>query len=237
MPSCILMILLWYLIVTHDLEQLSKRLGCKFSNNEILEKALSHRSVRGINNERLEFLGDSIVNFIIAEALFSKFPDEREGQLSRLRSTLVRGDTLAELAKEFELGEFIRLGPGEMRSGGQLRPSILADTFEAVIAAVYIDAGMEVCREKVLDWYSERLDKVSVDECHKDPKTQLQEYVQARGLPLPNYDLVQTTGAQHQQTFHIKCTVDGLDYEAQGTGTSRRRAEQVAAEDFVAHGT
>jgi len=231
------MIVWWCPIVTRDLEQLTLQLGCEFSNKEILNTALSHRSIRGPNNERLEFLGDSIVNYIIAEALYNKFPNEREGQLSRLRSTLVRGDTLAELAIEFGLSEFIRLGPGEMRSGGHLRASILADTFEAVIAALYLDAGMERCREKVLEWYAKRLDEVSVEESHKDPKTQLQEYVQARGLPLPIYELAQTTGAQHQQTFHIKCTVEGLDYEAQGSGSSRRRAEQVAAEDFLASGT
>ena len=223
--------------MTHDLEQLSNRLDYEFNNKDLLNTALSHRSVRGDNNERLEFLGDSIVNFIIAEALFTKFPDEREGQLSRLRSTLVRGDTLAELAVEFGLSEFIRLGPGEMRSGGQLRASILADTFEAVIDALYLDTGMETCREKVLDWYAERLEKVSVDECHKDPKTRLQENVQARGLPLPVYELERTTGAQHLQTFHIKCTVAGLDYTAKGSGTSRRRAEQVAAEDYLTNGT
>lgn len=191
---------------------------------------MTHRSYGGMNNERLEFLGDSIVNFVIAEALFQQFPEAREGQLSRLRARLVKGQTLAELAREMQAGECLRLGSGEMKSGGHRRDSILADTVEAVIGAIYLDAGMEAVRERVLDWFAGRLEAISLKDTQKDPKTRLQEFLQSRQEALPHYEVVSVEGEAHEQTFTVVCQVALLDELPQGVGSSRRHAEQQAAE-------
>ncbi len=216
-------------------QRLYQRLGHEFHNPTLLEAALTHRSVRGNNNERLEFLGDSIVNFLIAEALFRRFPHAREGELSRLRAELVKGDTLAELAQEFTLGEYLRLGAGELKSGGFGRKSILADAMEAVIAAIYLDAGMDACRERIVGWYQVRLNAILHDATgHKDPKTRLQEYLQARKLGLPIYTVLSISGEAHQQVFHVVCKVPGLEaFTAEGSGPSRRSSEQTAAQKLL----
>lgn len=208
----------------------SHRIGHEFGNVSLLELAMTHRSFGGQNNERLEFLGDSIVNFVIAEALYQRFPQAREGQLSRLRARLVRGQTLAELAREMAFGECLRLGSGEMKSGGHRRDSILADAVEAVLGAIYLDAGMDVARARVMAWYAERLAEIDLQDTQKDPKTRLQEFLQSRQSPLPRYEVVSIEGEAHAQTFTVECHVELLDKPTLGTGPSRRHAEQQAAE-------
>lgn len=213
--------------------QLSVKLEYEFKNPELLEAALTHRSVRGNNNERLEFLGDAIVNFIIADALFTRYPRAKEGELSRLRATLVKGETLAALAQTFDLGKYLHLGVGEIKSGGAKRESILADAMEAVIAAIYIDSGFLPCRERVLKWYEGLLDKISPSKNLKDPKTNLQEYLQSHKLPLPTYTIQLVEGEAHAQLFCIQCQVKGIPHKTFGKGKSRRKAEQDAAEQFL----
>lgn len=215
--------------VTNKLRKLEVALGHEFADSSLLSLALTHRSFGSSNNERLEFLGDSILNFLIADALYQQFPACREGDLSRMRSLLVKGETLAELAREFGLGEYLLLGSGELKSGGHRRESILADTVEALIAAIYFDAGMQCCKALVLQWYAARLQAITLDSSHKDAKTQLQEYLQARKQPLPSYELLQTTGSEHQQQFEIACTVSVLKQAVMGSGSNRRNAEQAAA--------
>jgi ribonuclease-3 len=191
--------------------------------------ALTHRSFAGRNNERLEFLGDAILNFVAGEALFERFPQAREGQLSRLRARLVKGETLAVLARGFDLGEYLRLGSGELKSGGFRRESILADALEALIGAIYLDAGMDVARQRVLGWLSNELDSLTLVDTNKDPKTRLQEFLQSRGTDLPRYDVVDIQGEPHCRTFFVQCEVALLNDKTQGQGASRRIAEQVAA--------
>lgn len=214
-------------------EVLCQKLGHSFSNHSLLEDALSHRSFHGKNNERLEFLGDSTLSFIISTTLFQKHPQAREGELSRLRASLVRGETLAELAQEFSLGDYLRLGAGEQKSGGLQRTSILADAMEAVIGAIYLDAGIAVCEECVLAWYAHRLDDLKELPELKDPKTRLQEYLQAHKFPLPQYLVLTIEGAAHQQIFHIECRIEGFPHHAVGIGSNRRRAEQEAAQKVL----
>ncbi|MGL6215988.1 ribonuclease III [Billgrantia desiderata] len=216
--------------MSKSLSVFSRRIGHVFSDITLLELAMTHRSFGGQNNERLEFLGDSIVNFVIAEALYERFPQAREGQLSRLRARLVRGQTLAELAREMSFGECLRLGSGEMKSGGHRRDSILADAVEAVLGAIYLDAGMDVARARVLAWYAERLESIDLQDTQKDPKTRLQEFLQSRQSPLPRYDVVSVEGEAHDQTFTVECHVELLATHTLGTGSSRRHAEQQAAE-------
>lgn len=205
-------------------------MGYQFKDEALLELALRHRSVGSNNNERVEFLGDSILNFVIAEALFKKFPDCREGTLSQMRAQLVRGKTLAEIAMEFELGDCLVLGPGEMKSGGHRRESILADAVEALIGVIYLDAGLETCQQRVLDWYASRLQDISPEEGNKDSKTLLQEYLQSRKKALPVYHLVTTSGSDHQQQFDVECEIAHLRQRFKGRGSSRKVAEQLAAE-------
>lgn len=216
------------------LKLLSKKLGHTFNDDSLLEAALTHRSVRGLNNERLEFLGDSILNFVIAEALYQAAPKAREGELSRLRASLIRGETLAQIAQEFQLGNYLRLGPGELKSGGFRRHSILADAMEAVIAAIYLDAGLTKCIELIRIWYKDRLQQglaITLAE-HKDPKSRLQELLQSKKLELPSYEVVAITGEDHAQIFHVRCRVTGLSLVTEGIGNSRRAAEQTAAQHF-----
>lgn len=212
------------------LDPLIRALGHPFNDPELLELALTHRSQGNRNNERLEFLGDSIVNFLIAEDLYERFPQAREGQLSRLRARQVKGATLAEVAREFNLGDYLRLGSGELKSGGYRRDSILADALEAVIGAIYLDAGMSAARERVLAWFASRLESLTLSDTQKDPKTRLQEFLQSRQYALPRYEVVQVEGEAHSQLFTIECVIDQLDSNPVGSGPSRRHAEQEAAQ-------
>ncbi|BCR25405.1 ribonuclease III [Aquipseudomonas alcaligenes] len=215
--------------MSQSLSRLERRLGHTFQNQELMLLALTHRSFAGRNNERLEFLGDAILNFVAGEALFERFPQAREGQLSRLRARLVKGETLAVLARGFELGEYLRLGSGELKSGGFRRESILADALEALIGAIYLDAGMDVARARVLDWLANELDGLTLVDTNKDPKTRLQEFLQSRAAELPRYEVVDIQGEPHCRTFFVQCEIALLTDKTQGQGASRRIAEQVAA--------
>jgi ribonuclease-3 len=214
--------------VNNPLLKLSQRIDYTFRDTSLIELALTHRSCGGKNNERLEFLGDSIVNLVIAEALFLKFAEAKEGKLSRLRARMVKGVTLAELARDFGLGDFLHLGSGEMKSGGHRRESILADTVEAIIGAIYLDSDMATVKNKILQWYDSRLGNLSIDDPLKDPKTRLQEYLQAKQLPLPKYDVLSIEGSAHEQLFKVSCKVTYLENSIVGQGCSRRIAEQEA---------
>lgn len=220
--------------MNRDLQRLSEKIGYTFQDEALLKAALTHRSVRGINNERLEFLGDSIVNFVIAEELYKRLPIAKEGELSRLRANLVKGETLAELARELNLGQYLNLGPGELKSGGFRRESILADAVEALIGAIYLDGGIQACQHSILAWYAERLQQEALQMYIKDAKTKLQEYLQAQGLELPIYEVLAIQGEAHEQTFHVSCSVLGLELMAEGIGSSRRKAEQEAAKNLLA---
>jgi ribonuclease-3 len=215
--------------VSNKLDRLERKIGYSFSNQDLLVLALTHRSLGGRNNERLEFLGDSILNFVAAEALFERFPQAREGQLSRLRARLVKGVTLAELAKGFDLGEHLRLGSGELKSGGFRRESILADTTEAIIGAIYLDSGMDAARERILVWLASRIDSLTLVDNNKDPKTRLQEYLQGQHSELPQYEVVDISGEAHCRTFRVECRVELMTGKTFGVGNSRRLAEQEAA--------
>ncbi|GLK88185.1 ribonuclease III [Pseudomonas turukhanskensis] len=211
------------------LSRLERQLGYSFKDQDLMILALTHRSFAGRNNERLEFLGDAILNFVAGEALFERFPQAREGQLSRLRARLVKGETLAILARGFDLGEYLRLGSGELKSGGFRRESILADALEALIGAIYLDAGMEAARERVLAWLSSELDGLTLVDTNKDPKTRLQEFLQSRGCELPRYEVVDIQGDPHCRIFVVECQITLLNDKTIGQGASRRIAEQVAA--------
>lgn len=213
--------------------ELAKRLGHEFSQPDLFELALTHRSCGKRNNERLEFLGDSILNFVIADALFAKFPMAREGQLSRLRARLVKGETLAVIARELGVGDYLRLGSGELKSGGFRRDSILADSVEAIIGSIYLDSDFYTVRGFILSWFESRLADLDLKETLKDSKTQLQEFLQSRHAPLPNYELLSVDGEPHSQTFHIRCEVELLDKPTEGVGSSRRQAEQNAAREAL----
>lgn len=219
--------------MTKNNYELEQRIDHQFADKTLFKEALTHRSAAVKNNERLEFIGDSILNFIIAEALYHKFPKAKEGELSRLRSHLVRGDTLAKIAKELELGDYLKLGQGELRSGGKRRTSILADGVEALIAAIYLDASLEKCKRVVLTWYEQRLEKVTLTTNSKDAKTLLQEYLQAKHLPLPVYEVKKTEGSAHAQTFTVTVTAADNELTAEGSGASRRKAEQQAAKQLL----
>jgi len=216
------------------LKRLSNKIGYTFNNIDLLLQALTHRSAKGTHNERLEFLGDSILGYVIAEVLFQKFPTHDEGDLTRMRSTLVRGITLAEIGRGFDLGEHLILGPGELKSGGHRRDSILEDAVEAIIGAVYLDSDNDTAKALVLNWFADRLDKIKPGNEQKDPKTRLQEYLQARKIALPLYDVVHTSGQSHNQQFTVRCTTEVIKTEVITKGTSRRKAEQAAAQQVLA---
>ncbi|MBG6243743.1 ribonuclease III [Candidatus Symbiopectobacterium sp. 'North America'] len=215
------------------INRLQRKLGYTFQQYDLLLQALTHRSANSKHNERLEFLGDSILSFVIANALYHRFPRVDEGDMSRMRATLVRGNTLAEIAREFELGEFLRLGPGELKSGGFRRESILADTVEALIGGIFLDSDIQNIERLILNWYQTRLDEISSGDKQKDPKTRLQEFLQGRHLPLPAYLVVQVCGEAHDQEFTIHCMISGFNEPLIGTGSSRRKAEQAAAEQAL----
>lgn len=212
------------------MEQFQSRLGHRFSDPALLQRALRHRSAGKDNNERLEFLGDAILGYIIASHLHQRFPNASEGELSRLRAALVQQATLAGIARELRLGENLILGAGELKSGGANRDSILADALEALICALYLDAGMERCRACVQQWFGARLGEDRVLQTHKDAKTRLQEFLQAERQPLPVYEVREICGKDHQQEFVIACTIPGLGASFDGRGQSRKLAEQQAAQ-------
>jgi ribonuclease-3 len=215
--------------LTKPLDLLQLRLGHRFADEALLRRALTHRSARRQHNERLEFLGDALLGFLIAEALTQRFPDASEGELTRLRARLVNGEALAEAAAELRLGEFMELGLGERKTGGQRRTSILADAFEALVCAIYLDAGMDVCRERVLHLLGPALERVQPGEALKDPKTRLQEWLQSRGLERPQYHLVGERERAGAWEFEVECRVAGLPVPCRGSGGTRRGAEQAAA--------
>ncbi len=209
---------------------LEQRLAYDFADRALLQAALTHRSHSSPHNERLEFIGDSVLNCVIALDLFARFPQLPEGDLSRLRANLVRQETLHQIAGQLDLGSVLRLGEGEMRSGGHRRPSILADALEAIIGATQLDGGFEAASRLVLNLYRDRLEAVVPGQQAKDAKTRLQEYLQGRRLALPSYSLVSTGGEAHAQQFHVVCEIPSLRLRTEGAGSSRRAAEQVAAQ-------
>jgi ribonuclease-3 len=211
------------------LSKLQKKLGYRFKNDALLLQALTHRSMGGNNNERLEFLGDGLLNGIMAMTLYQRFVEASEGELTRMRATLVCGETLAELATRFELGEHLILGLGELKSGGVYRKSILADSLEAILGAIYQDSDFDTLKSCVLSWYQEKLVSPELITLSKDPKTQLQEYLQAAHLNLPVYTVESVEGPQHSQLFTVNCVIETLSITTQGRGKSRRFAEQHAA--------
>jgi ribonuclease-3 len=209
---------------------LRERLGYQPLDMALFMMAVTHRSADSRNNERLEFLGDSVLSLVVAQQLFERFPQAPEGDLSRLRARLVSGASLAATAAELELGGILQLGAGELKTGGFRRESILADALEAVTGALYLEAGLEVTRTVLLRLLATQLDALETPEELKDPKTRLQEWLQARGIPLPRYTIDAVEGDLHAQVFHVTCEVAQLAASAQGEGLSRRRAEQVAAQ-------
>lgn len=209
---------------------LKQALDYEFKDGLLLEAALTHRSAGGTHNERLEFLGDAVLNCVVARLVFSEFGAADEGDLSRFRASLVSGDALAVIATELELGDYIRLGSGELKSGGFRRKSILADTLEALFGAVYLDGGFDAAAGVIERLFVPRLDRLPTAAELKDPKTRLQEALQAQGLPLPTYAVDSIAGEAHNQQFEVSCSVGTLGLRTQASGPSRRRAEQAAAQ-------
>ena len=219
--------------MANNIGQLQKRLGYQFIDPDLLTLALSHRSVAAENNERLEFLGDSILGLVVTDFLYREFPQAREGDLSRMRSHIVRGESLAEVAKQLALGPDLLLGSGEMKSGGHRRDSILGDTVEALIGAVYLDRGIEAAREIVIAWFKSFFDSALQAQPVKDAKTALQEWLQHRNKPLPDYQLVSTGGEAHSRLFTVSCKIAAVEAAMTATASSRRRAEQMVAEQLL----
>ncbi len=209
-------------------------LGHRFRDPALLELALTHRSHGSRHNERLEFLGDSVLGLVVTEALYERFPELPEGRLSRMRASLVRRETLAEVARALDLGAWLRMGAGELRSGGFSRSSTLADALEAVMGALYLDAGLAPARDFIRRVLGDRLAALDAGTPVKDPKTRLQEWLQKRGLPLPVYRVVEVEGPPHRQTFTVDCEVSGLAAPRRARGSSRRQAEQAAAAEALA---
>jgi ribonuclease-3 len=214
---------------------LSRALGYRFDDPQLLQAAVTHRSAGSHNNERLEFLGDAVLGYIVAEWLFEQFPKATEGQLSRLRASLVKRATLAEIARQLNLGDYLLLGSGELKSGGFRRDSILADAMEAILGAIVLDSdnGLEQCRACIRRLFASKVGELSPGEELKDPKTRLQELLQSRKLDLPVYDVVEVTGKAHHQRFAVECRVEAMQQCARGEGGSRRRAEQAAAKAML----
>jgi len=215
-------------------EILAKKLGLVFKQPQLLSMALTHRSAGARNNERLEYLGDSILGFVIADQLFQMFPQASEGDLSRLRASLVNQSSLAEIARENKIGDYLILGPGELKSGGYRRDSILSDAVEAIMGALLKDQGIIVCKDWILYVFTKKLAELSLNNCEKDPKTQLQELMQSRKVDLPRYELTETKGMEHKQLFSVICTTTLASEPCIGTGVSRKRAEQSSAEKMLA---
>lgn len=209
--------------------------GYHFKSPELLTQAVTHRSFGAVNNERLEFLGDGALNFIIAHQLFLRFPKLPEGDLSRLRAQLVKESTLAEIAVQLNLGDMLKLGEGELKSAGWRRPSILSDALEAIIGAVYTDGGFAAAETLVLKLFDEKLTNIDPKIIDKDPKSQLQEYLQSRKIELPDYQITEIVGEAHAQTFTVACVIAKLNIRTTGDGISRRAAEQQAAQFALEH--
>jgi len=212
-----------------DLPPLEKLINYQFQQTELLKEAVTHRSAGSRNNERLEFLGDSILNFVIAADLYSRYPKSSEGDLSRIRASLVNKEGLFQIAQDLKLGDYLILGSGELKSGGYRRNSILADTVEAIFGAVYMDSDLERCRTLILQLYSSQLQNIPEADLLKDPKTRLQELLQSRKLSLPEYNVIEVVGQAHNQQFTVSCKIKKLELETQGKATNRRKAEQQAA--------
>jgi ribonuclease-3 len=208
-------------------------LDYQFTDMSMLDQALTHRSAHKNHNERLEFLGDAVLGLCVAEMLYEKFPNQPEGKLTRMRSNLVKGDTLAAVARELELGDLIHLGSGEMKSGGHRRDSILADAVESLLGAIYLESGLDASKATITKLFSSRIDKLDPSIQIKDSKTQLQEYLQSRQLPLPQYDVINISGKDHAQLFKVCCSVESLTASQTATGKSRRIAEQKAAQSIL----
>ncbi len=213
---------------------LKESLDYEFQNVQLLEQALTHRSAAGTNNERLEYLGDAVLDFVISEVVFMQRPDASEGVLSRLRASLVKDATLAELSDELGIGEYLILGSGEKKSGGHRRASILADALEAIFAAVFLDSGFEEARRVIHNAFASRLIEIPDSAEQRDPKTRLQELVQARKIALPDYRVEKVDGKAHKQTFNVRCTIKEFDASTTGSGTTRRDAEQQSAAKMLA---
>ncbi|MEK7206362.1 MAG: ribonuclease III [Pseudomonadota bacterium] len=209
--------------------ELYRRLNYSFKESVLLQRALTHRSKSSDNYERLEFLGDSVLGFVISAELFTRYPDIPEGDLTRLRASLVKKQTLALLARELELGDFLALGEGELKSGGFNRDSILADALEAIFGAICMDSSYDETRRVILHLYQEMFARLNPYSIPKDPKTRLQEHLQKHSLPTPIYQICEVTGEAHSQSFVVECWVPGIDKTLRGTGTTRRNAEQQAA--------
>lgn len=225
-----------------QLNKVSDVFDYHFKDESLLALALTHRSIGSKNNERLEFLGDSILGMVISSELYNRFPQEKEGVLTRLRSSLVKGETLSEIATELNLGEFIQLGSGELKSGGFRRASTLADVVEAILGAIYLDScsdsGITQVEKIILRIFNRRINDCEPSGILKDPKTRLQEHLQSKGLPVPIYNVVSISGKEHQQTFKVSCSIEGISNNIVATGASRRKAEQTAAEktlDTIIH--
>ncbi|MCK5916907.1 MAG: ribonuclease III [Cocleimonas sp.] len=211
------------------LPKLEKILPASLQKTDSFKQALTHRSASAKHNERMEFLGDSVLGVIITEALYAHMPKASEGYLSRLRASLVNEDTLAQIAIEISLGDYLYLGSGELKSGGFRRKSILSDALEAIIASVFLQQGMDEAKTFVLTLFDERLQKLPTEDALKDPKSRLQERLQARDYSIPQYKLISTKGHAHRQLFTAECFIEGLNIRTQGISTSRRKAEQKAA--------
>ncbi|WII23851.1 ribonuclease III [Buchnera aphidicola] len=211
-------------------KNIQKILGYVYTKKSLLKQALTHRSSNINHNERLEFLGDSILSFVIAHALYKCFPKLNEGEMSRIRASLVRGNTLAEIANEFDLGEHLKLGPGELKSGGFKRESILANTVEAIIGSIFLDSNIKTVEKLILKWYQKRLKSIRPEKTQKDSKTRLQEHLQSKHLQLPIYKVIKTCGEAHNQLFTVECKVLNTSKNFFGIGSSRRKAEQNAAQ-------
>ncbi|MGR8980224.1 MAG: ribonuclease III [Gammaproteobacteria bacterium] len=214
-------------------EVLCRKLGLSFNDRELLTTALTHRSAGSKNNERLEFLGDAILGFVIAQQLYEMFPEASEGVLSRMRASLVNQGSLADLARLHDLGDYLHLGAGELKSGGFRRDSILSDALEAIMGALFKDQGIAACQQWILTLFDDKLKNASLNHWQKDPKTQLQELMQSKKMELPEYTLISMSGLPHEQTFKVKCTVTLLKDACVGTGATRKRAEQDAAEQIL----
>ena len=221
------------------LDSLADVIGYEFQDKNLLKQALTHRSKNKVNYERLEFLGDSILSFVVSGVLYDKFPDLGEGRLSRMRASLVCKESLAEIAREIDLGKYLILGEGERKSGGFNRDSILSDAIEAIIGAIYIDSRQEAAYSKsiifIQKFFTAKFENLEPNSGYKDNKSQLQEYLQKRGYELPAYEVVATQGEAHQQTFDVKCFLPSLDIEFFASGNNRKEAEQIAAAQAIDH--
>ncbi len=214
--------------------RLQRQLGYTFKNPELLQDALTHRSVGARNNERLEFLGDAVLGMVIADEIFSRYPSAKEGEMSRFRASMVKGEMLAVIARRYTLSDYVILGPGELKSGGFRRDSILANTLEAIIGAIYLDGGFHAARDFVVELFEDSLNQFVSMQQLKDPKTRLQELLQGRRIDLPLYEVLSVEGEAHNQRFLVECRLEPLARVTQGEGSSRRKAEQAAAQAMLA---